>query len=125
MRDGTNSYEVQWGTSGGFTGGGEGYILYSDGRLARWKKRTAAAQIETNIIGNLSPNACAQLYRIIEENKLFQLKQADAGNMTTSVIIRYNGKEHGMSWPAAPGKTPMKLVPLIEQLQAAVSAVQK
>jgi hypothetical protein len=118
-------YEVQWGTSGGFTGGGEGYILYTDGRLAQWKKRTAASPIETREIGRATLETAAEIGRIIDENKLLQFKHVRPGNMTTSVIIRSKGREHAISWSAESVKPPMEVAPLMERLQALVVKMKK
>ncbi len=118
-------YEVQWGTSGGFTGGGEGYIIYPDGTVARWKKATAAAAMKTEMVGRLSPEVCLSICRIIEEKRVLQIKQTETGNMTTVLTLRRDGNDHHFSWPAESGKTPSAIAPLMEKLQTAIADLKK
>lgn len=118
-------YEVKWGTSGGFTGGGEGYILYTDGRLARWKQITPASEIEMRVIGKITPEVCIQIRQIIEENNLLKFNQLSSGNMTTTLTISSGGQDHRISWPGWPGEAPKELAALTAQLQAIVHPFKK
>ena len=124
VRTGSLPYEIKWGTSGGFTGGGEGYILYSDGSVARWKKSRAGATIETRILGKISDEAAGDIRRLIDANKLLQFNHNRAGNMTTALTIISKGTEHTITWPDEPGKTPIEVVKLMEQLQASAKALE-
>jgi len=114
-------YEIQWGTSGGFTGGGGGYTLYRDGRLESWKQIRATSRRETNLIGSVSNAAVLKIRRSIEENELLRLEHTVAGNMTTTVIFRSESGEHSISWPAEPGSAPPQIVSLMKQLDAVIS----
>ncbi len=114
-------YEIQWGASGGFTGGGGGYTLYPDGRVESWQQIRAGSEIETKLIGNVSSDAVLKIRRIIDENELLRLEHTVAGNMTRSVIFRKDGREHSVSWPAESGAAPPQIASLMKQLDAMIT----
>jgi len=117
-------YEIQWGTSGGFTGGGGGYTLHPDGRVESWEQIRAGSQRETKLIGNVSSDAILKIRRIIDEKELLRLEHNVAGNMTTSVVFRKDGKEHSISWPAEPGSAPPQIASLMKQLDAMITELK-
>ena len=119
-------YELRWGTTGGVTGGGEGYILRRDGTLARWKQAVPGAmpEEETSVL-KISAKACAEIRALIEKNNLLALDQQGAGNMTTSLLIRQDGKEQRLAWAGMPGDAPKALASIMVRLESLVNQPKK
>jgi len=118
-------YDILWSTSGGFTGGGEGYTLYRDGRLESWTQVRASLPRETKFIGNVSNGAVLKIRRIVQENELLRFNHNVTGNMTTSLIFRNDDGEHSVSWPANAKAAPQQIASLMEQLHAVIAAFKK
>lgn len=118
-------YELRWSTSGGFTGGGAGYILYGDGRLARWQQATFSAAVDTQFVGTAPAEACVAVRQMIEEKDLLNYVLRASGNMTTTLSISSGGKDHAISWAGWPGEAPKELASLMARLQAIVQPYEK
>jgi hypothetical protein len=97
--DGLGVWVVEVGSQGGFTGGGSGYIVRSDGTVVAWSRVTPDDPVQMEDPRQASPEALAALRRAMVDPELETLQMAKSGNMTSFLVRRLDGKERRWSWP--------------------------
>jgi hypothetical protein len=92
---------IVYGCSGGFTGGGEGVTIRSDGAILDWSKLTYGDPFEESVIGS-DPVAVRQLFAELDKIKFTSISYNKPGNMTCYV----RSASHSVVWahgdPSAP-----------------------
>ena len=89
------------GTEGGFTGGGDGYEIHSDGRVVSWSRSTADAEVEKRQIGQADTEQLQPLLQALAVRELHTIALQESGNLTTFLESRSSLQPtQRWSWPA-------------------------
>ena len=116
------SWEVRIGSEGGFTGGGAGHVIRSDGAVYSWTASAAAGPLATKLLGRAAPEAVQTLARALAAPALRALNYQKTGNMTSFLEWSQESELRKYSWPEQPG-APLLPAPLKQAHDAARAAV--
>jgi hypothetical protein len=98
--DTTPAWICRLGSQGGFTGGGEGYVVHSDGRVDSWSRSTASSEVETRRLGTASADQMRPLRQALLAPELDSIHLQESGNLTIFFeFIRTDGHRR-WTWPA-------------------------
>ena len=115
------------GTQGGFTGGGGGQEIHSDGRVLAWSRITADAETEKSLLGQVEQERLLPLIEALAVEELYLVDLRESGNLTTFLEIR--SSKHPTkrwSWPAdRMGGRPVKVPTLVRQAYEAASNITR
>lgn len=96
---------ISQGCSGGFTGGGGGVTVRSDGAILRWSRATYRDSVEESLI-RWDTSATRRLFAEVDDSAFTSIRYSKFGNMTCQVILRRGTSSHAVSWemgdPSAP-----------------------
>jgi hypothetical protein len=124
----TSVWSCVIGTTGGFTGGGDGYEIHSDGRVLAWSLSTADAEIDKQPIGQAEPEQLLPLMHALAVPDLRSIELRETGNMTTFLEARSSEQPtQRWSWPAdrMGGRTPKVPAPVHTAFEAALAIAQQ
>src|SRR5262245_31704382 len=116
-------WQVKIGARGGFTGGGSGYVLWSDGRVQAWSQITPSDSTTHQWVGNAELGTVAQLAVALTASDLQALKLQETGNMTGFLESVEAPRMQRWSWAEKGGDTPLP-APLRRAYDAALGVVQ-
>ena len=127
----TNASTPVWtcltGTQGGFTGGGGGYEIHSDGRAWAWSRLTADAEVDKRPLGQVQPEQLLPLVAALAVEELYRIDLQESGNMTTFLEVR--STQHPTkrwSWPAdRMGGRAVKVPQPVQNAYEAASAITR
>ena len=88
------------GTQGGFTGGGDGTVVHSDGRVQAWVQDTADSAVELRLLGIATDAQLAPLRQALAAPELDAIRLQESGNLTAFVEILDAQGRRRWSWPA-------------------------
>ncbi len=115
-------WRVRIGSHGGFTGGGDGHVVHSDGRVQAWSQITPQDSIALRDEGRASAEALKALREAMTDPALVSLTHRETGNMTGFLEWIEGGTMRQYSWAERAGE-PGLPVPLARALAAARAAV--
>lgn len=115
-------WEVWIGSRGGFTGGGSGHLIRSDGGVYSWSQATAGSTPTTKALGRVTPEALQALERAMTAPDLRALKHLETGNMTGFLEWRQDADVREYSWAERAGAQPLP-APLQRAYGAALAVV--
>jgi hypothetical protein len=107
---------ISHGCSGGFTGGGGGVTVRSDGTILRWSRPTYRGAIEETVIRS-DPAAARELFAQIDGMKFTNIHYNKAGNMTCQVVLRRGSTTHAVAWEPGDPSSPPRVLALASRLQ--------
>jgi len=116
-------WSVRLGAAGGFTGGGSGSIVWSDGRVQTWSQVVPGEAIETQEAGRVEPEALRALRETMTAPDLVALVHTDAGNMTGFLEWREGTAFRTWTWKEM-AREPALPAPLARARDAALAAVR-
>jgi hypothetical protein len=93
-------WSVNVGSQGGFTGGGSGHWVRSDGTVASWSRITPQDSITTRTAGVASGETLRALHATLESLDASQTVFASTGNMTVFIEWMEAPAPRRWSWPA-------------------------
>jgi hypothetical protein len=113
---------VRVGSQGGFTGGGSGHVIHSDGTVQAWSRLTPGDSLDTRVVGRAAPAALRSLERAMTDPDLVRLRREETGNMTAFLEWSRTSERRRWSWAERmPG--PELPPPLERAYLAALAAV--
>lgn len=89
----TNS--ITYGCAGGFTGGGSGVKIISDGRILKWTStidKISEQELRTDT------DFTAEAFSRLEELNIMKVKYEQVGNFTCTLTLNKNDDSHSISW---------------------------
>lgn len=119
-------WTVRIGSQGGFTGGGGGYVVHADGSVESWSRITPQDPIETEALGDASPDRLAALQRALMDPQLAALTYEKSGNLTGFLEWSDANGVRRYSWPERVGvpDLPAALRVAVEAARAAVQSAR-
>ena len=93
------AWAVRIGSQGGFTGGGSGYVVRSDGTVFSWSRITPQDSITTRAAGVASGETLRALHAALESLDASKAVLARTGNMTVFLEWIEAPGPHRWSWP--------------------------
>jgi len=115
-------WTVRFGSRGGFTGGGQGHLVHSDGRVQAWSQITPQDSITLRDAGRASADALRELRDAMTDPALVAITEQETGNLTTFLEWIEDGGMRRYSWAERSGE-PGLPQPLERALGAARAAV--
>jgi len=91
------NYNINFGSSGGFTGNSDGYLIDTSGAITQWTGKTFESS-KLKVIGNLSSEGITELNELITSQNIIHTEYRKPGNMTQFIILTNNSTEHHLSW---------------------------
>lgn len=116
-------WTVRIGSQGGFTGGGSGQVVYSDGRVESWSRITPQDPIDSEPLGHAAPDRLAALRRALVDPQLASLTYEKQGNLTGFLEWRQGDRVRRYTWAERAGGPDLPEA-LGNALAAARAAVQ-
>jgi hypothetical protein len=107
---------LSYGCSGGFTGGGSGVTVRSDGTVLRWSLPTFHGPMEETVIGS-DPDAAREIFAQLNRMKFTSIDYNKPRNMTCHISLREGSTTHGVAWGDGDSSVPPLLVELASRLQ--------
>jgi hypothetical protein len=115
-------WSVRVGEVGGFTGGGGGHIIRSDGTVTRWTRVTPQDSIESSLVGKSTSGAIRDLRAALASPDLAALSFERSGNMTA--FLEWVGPPQPRRWTWSEGTKDAELPAALRQAYlAALAAV--
>ena len=114
-------WSLTFGSEGGFTGGGSGFTIFSDGAVASWSRLTQEHELVTQPAGRATPEALQALFKAMTAAEMRTLSAEERGNMTTFLEWRHAGESRRYSW-AHPPRARAIPDPLARAYEAALAA---
>lgn len=107
------NYTICYGSSGGFTGAVNEYILRGDGNLSEHKSLNK----DTVFLKTIIKKDLKNIIKIIDSKDLSKIKLDEASNMNTFIRVYKNGTIlHSFQWPQGKADLPKELQELHTQL---------
>lgn len=107
------NYTISYGSSGGFTGAVNEFILKGDGSLSEYKSLSK----DTVFLKTIAKKDLKNIIKIIDSKNLANIKLDEASNMNSFVRIYKNGNIlHSFQWPQGKTDLPKELQELHTQL---------
>ena len=107
---------VSYGCSGGFTGGGGGVTVRSNGTILKWSLPTAGGSVEESVIRS-DPAAAQKLLRQLDEMNFTKIDYKKFGNMTCHLTFREGSTTHAVSWGIGDTSVPLQVSALSSDLE--------
>ena len=107
---------VSYGCSGGFTGGGDGVTVRSNGTILKWSLPTAGGSLEESVIRS-DPTAAQKLFRQLDEMNFTNIDYKKFGNMTCLLTLREGSTTHAVSWEIGDTSVPSQVIALSSDLE--------
>ena len=107
---------VSYGCSGGFTGGGSGVTVRSNGTILKWSLPTAGGSIEESVIRS-DPTAAQKLFKKLDEMNFTNIDYEKFGNMTCHLTLREGSTHHVVSWEIGDTSVPLQVATLSSDLE--------
>ena len=107
---------VSYGCSGGFTGGGDGVTVRSNGTILKWSLPTAGDSVEESVIRS-DPTAAQELFRKLDEMNFTNIDYKKFGNMTCHLTLREGSTTHAVSWEIGDTSVPLQVSALSSDLE--------
>ncbi len=107
---------VSYGCSGGFTGGGGGVTVRSNGTILKWSLPTAGGSVEQSVIRS-DPTAAQRLFTQLDEMNFTNIDYKKFGNMTCHVTLREGSTTHAVSWEIGDTSVPSRVAALSSDLE--------
>jgi hypothetical protein len=117
------SWMVRVGAQGGFTGGGSGHIVRSDGTVLSWSQLTPEESITQESLGRAEPKTLRELHRAMTDPALAAVEQSESGNLTAFLEWRLGDRSRRFSWTERLGE-PVLPPPLQRAYLATLAAVR-
>lgn len=96
------AWSLRIGSQGGFTGGGSGHLLRSDGTVTKWSRVTPQDSTTTEAAGTASAESILELKAALESLGASQIEYASSGNMTVFIEWMAPPAPRRWSWPEGP-----------------------
>ena len=110
-----NTFSVEFGEQGGFTGGYVGYIIDASGKVTKID-RLPGGESREDSLSVASDKDMASLRNMIDSIGFFRIAYRKQGNMTYSIVVRRNDEEHRVSWVLGDDDVPEDLIRLRNNL---------
>ena len=107
---------VSYGCSGGFTGGGGGVTVRSNGTILTWSLPTAGGSVEESVIRS-DPTAAQELFKELDEMNFTNIDYKNFGNMTCHLTLREGSTTHVVSWEIGDISVPSQVSALSSDLE--------
>ena len=107
---------VSYGCSGGFTGGGGGVTVRSNGTILKWSRPSAGAPVEESVIRS-DPAAAQRLFSKLHEMNFTNIDYKNFGNMTCHLTLREGSTTHVVSWEIGDISVPSQVSALSSDLE--------
>jgi hypothetical protein len=107
---------VSYGCSGGFTGGGGGVTVRSNGTILKWSLPAAGASVEESVIRS-DPTVARRLFTQLDEMHFTNIDYKKFGNMTCYVTLREGSNTHSVSWATGDTSVPPPVTALSSDLE--------
>lgn len=112
------SWEITTGCSGGVTGGGSGFTVFSNGKLYQWQAPTPRASSK-QLLGEIECGVADALRSRLEAISFRDIDFSESSNMTCSLTLREDLTDHRVAWPVSgpfPAQGVMEIFQEIEAL---------
>ena len=121
------AWTVRFGSRGGFTGGGDGNLVHSDGRVQAWSQITPDDSISLRDVGHASPDALRELHEAMIDPEFVALTHRETGNLTTFLEWIEGTEIRHYSWAERHGapELPRPLERALEGARAAVASARE
>lgn len=96
------AWSLRIGSQGGFTGGGSGHLLRSDGTVTKWSRITPQDSITTAAAGTASTESIQALQAALESLGASRTEYTSTGNMTVFMEWMAAPVPRRWSWPEGP-----------------------
>lgn len=110
------SWRLSLVTAGGFTGGGSGVEIWSDGSVFSMSTAVGGSEAEREYMGQKSCDAVRNLAKLLAEAE--DVSYQKRGNMTTAMAWWGDDFRHEWSWPSFEKDVPQVLSAVKESLAA-------
>ena len=107
---------VSYGCSGGFTGGGGGVTVRSNGTILKWSLPAAGGSVEESVIRS-DPTAAQELFKELDEMNFTNIDYKNFGNMTCHLTLREGSTTHVVSWEIGDISVPSQVSALSSDLE--------
>ena len=107
---------LEYGCRGGVTGGGDGVVVRSDGRISRWTmERPGAPRQETTVADD--PDGATRLFALLKELNFEAIDfQHPKGNMSCSLSLETRAKVHAVSWGERGFQEPPEIHQIVDEV---------
>lgn len=112
-------WRIDLGSSGGFTGGGTGYRVASDGTVQRWTVLLAGEEPTLEPVGKASEASLAELERAVRDLEGIRMDQPS--NMTGSLEWGLGTRSGRFRWPVG-ADLPEALARAVQAAKAVVAS---
>jgi hypothetical protein len=121
------AWSVRIGSQGGFTGGGSGQVIRSDGSVESWSQITPDEKSTQEPAGHADAPALDALFRAMNSPEMRALQYHEAGNMTTFLEWQQGTEVRSWSWAesARGARIPEPLQHAYEAALAVVNSAQR
>lgn len=110
-------WEIVIGCTGGVTGGGNGYIVSSQGELFKWQSPTPKNSMREHV-SQLPRQTIIKWQSRLEHVRFKELRINRAGNMTCSLSLQSDKDEHVVRWPIAGPYPPDEVMHVFNEIKA-------
>jgi len=105
---------INYGCSGGFTGGGDGIKVLSDGSIIKWT--LTAGQLKETVV-KIDLTLSKAVFTRLKDIQFTKIDYQKFGNMTCSLTLKEDGISHVVSWVDNKDNTIKKLIEYSNWLQ--------
>jgi len=114
---------VSYGCSGGFTGGGGGVTVRSNGTILKWSRPSPRGSVEESVIRS-DPTAAQRLFTQLDKMNFTNIDYKKFGNMTCYVTLREGSTTHTVSWDIGDTSVPSRVAALSSDLERLALSVE-
>ncbi len=107
---------ISHGCYGGFTGGGAGVTVRSDGAILRSSRPTYRDPLEESVVGS-DPQAALRLFADLDQIKFADIVYNKVGNMTCSLSLLQGTAAHTVTWEYGDSSVPSLVVEFASRLE--------
>jgi hypothetical protein len=107
---------ISYGCTGGFSGGGGGVTVRSDGTILRWSLKGYWASPEESFV-RTDPSAAKQLFARLDEMDFTSIDFKEVDNMTCYLTHRQGTTSHAVTWAFGDSSVPSRVAALALDLE--------
>jgi hypothetical protein len=116
-------WTVRVGAKGGFTGGGSGELIHSDGTVQSWSQIVPEDTVELKTLGHADPKVLQALEAAMTDPSLLAVQQQQQGNMPG--FLEWSQAAEFRRWSWAERADSLELAPPLQRAyRAALDAAQ-
>jgi hypothetical protein len=107
---------ISYGCTGGFSGGGGGVTVRSDGTILRWSLEGYWASPEESFVRS-DPAAAKQLFARVDAMDFTSIELKESDNLTCHMTQRHGASTHTVTWAYGDSSVPSRVAALASEME--------